>query len=131
MFKHIQPPTLKERLDRDRSMNTALIFFYFWFAGIVSLLLGGWGVYRLIHHVPNTSTAQTVVWILFGLACSVGAWLIGRFNRKGVIVIGIVVLISIVEWVFELPTTNEIIFTVMTVIALASAWKDLSEGDEA
>ena len=125
LFKHLQPEAIEER---NRSGTTALVFLYFWAAGLISLLLAGFSAYEMMHHPSGIAAARTAIWLTFAALSIAGAWQMGRFNRNGVLFIGVALGLSIVGWIFDPPTRNEIVFAVMTAGALLIAWKDLSPG---
>lgn len=123
LFKHILPSTYQER---TRSGTTALVFFYFWAAGLYALCVAGFGVYMLVQHDPQASAFRTGLWLVYAILSITGAWQIGRFNRNGIILIAIGLSIGVIGWLFHLPRGKDVTFTLVTVIALIVAWQDLT-----
>jgi hypothetical protein len=123
LFKRLLP---EEPEEQNRSSATALIYFYFWLSGGFLFLAACYGAYELIRGTSAFSAFRVALTFFFSFLFMTGAWLIGRFNRNGVILIAVGIAISIVSWINGLPRTNDIAFTVVTIIALIVAWEDLS-----
>lgn len=119
LFKRLQE-------EESDSGNTAMVYVYFWLAGAFVLLRAGLGARDLMQNRPGVSITRTILAFATGLLYIIGAWLIGRFNRNGIIFVAIGLLLGLYEWIGHTPGTNDIIFAVVTVMALIYAWRDLT-----
>ena len=83
----------------------------------------------MMNNAPDVSLIRIITAIVIGLLYITGAWLIGRFNRKGIILISIGLLLGLIEWIGRVPGLNDVIFAVVTVMALVYAWRDLAKAE--
>jgi hypothetical protein len=129
MFNRIQPPRTKEEwVERNGSSFTAWIYIYFWLSGLIVLAGAGWALYEYIN--SNQRSLIFVLRVIVGFTVAAlyltGARQVGRFNRNGLTLIATGWLIGTVAWVIQLPSKDDLIWAVLTIIALVIAWHDLA-----
>ena len=128
ILKPIQPLRFPEWFAKRRSGITAIVCVYFGISGALTVLLVPIGLYVAVTEFPDrllVAIPNLIIGLGMGLVLLVGARRVWRFDRGGLIWIGAVLVLSLIEWFWKTPTTGGVVFILISLAAVTVAWFDL------
>jgi hypothetical protein len=128
ILKPIQPLRFPQWFAKRRSTITAMVCVYFGLSGALTLLLVPFGFYLAFTEFPDqllVAIANLAIGLALALVMLLGARRVWRFDRSGLIWIGAVLALSMIEWLWKKPTTGSVVFLLLSLGAVTIAWFDL------
>ena len=101
---------------------------YFGLSGALTLFLIPFGFYLAVTEFPDQlliAIPNLIIGLVLGLVMLLGARRVWRFDRSGLIWIGAVLVLSMIGWLWNTPSTGNVVFLLLSLGAVTIAWFDL------
>ena len=120
----------KERLHSHPA--SFLLSVYFGFQGILYLIAVSYSFYRFIAENPEqplSAIPATATGLVISVSFLLGALLLRRENRKGLIWVVLALLIIAGQWLIDAPPPGYLLTFFISLIGVTLAWLGLARDD--